>query len=79
MHGKGVIVLTLVQYNNVREKDRVARQGAMLPDGGVRLPDSYITSPCLAKLPELDEINFPVFDNNNLKTTVFFLQNSVFS
>ena len=32
----------MVQYNNVREKDRIARKGAMLPDGDARLPDGYI-------------------------------------
>ena len=30
--------------NNVQEKDRIARKGAMLPDGGAILPDGYITS-----------------------------------
>ena len=34
----------MVLYNNVREKDMIARKGAMLPDGGVRLPDGYVTS-----------------------------------
>ena len=34
----------MVQYNNMREKDRIARKGAMLPAGGARLPDGYITS-----------------------------------
>ena len=34
----------MVLYNNVREKDRIARKGAMLPYGGVGLPDGYITS-----------------------------------
>ena len=34
----------MVQYNNVREKDRIARKGSMLPDGGAKLPDGYITS-----------------------------------
>ena len=29
----------MVQYNNVREKDSIARKGARLPDGGARLPD----------------------------------------
>ena len=29
----------MVQDNNVQEKDRVVRKGAMLPDGGAMLPD----------------------------------------
>ena len=33
----------LVQYNNVRQKDRIGRKGAMLPDGGAMFPDCYIT------------------------------------
>ena len=28
----------------VQQKDRIARKGAMLPDGGAMLPDCYITS-----------------------------------
>ena len=32
----------MVQYNNAQEKDRIARKGAMLPDGGAMLPDGYI-------------------------------------
>ena len=36
---------SLVQYNNVQEEDRIAREGAMLPDGYIAmLPDGYITS-----------------------------------
>ena len=34
----------MVQYNNMWEKDRIARKGARLPDGGARLPDGYINA-----------------------------------
>ena len=34
----------MVQYNNVREKDRIAGKGAMLLDGGARIPDGYFRS-----------------------------------
>ena len=33
-----------IKGNIVQEKDRIARKGAMLPDGGAILPDGYITS-----------------------------------
>ena len=42
--GKVLLYWSVVQYNNVQEKDRIARKGAMLLDGGAMLPDGYITS-----------------------------------
>ena len=41
---KVLLYWPMIQYNNVREKDRIAMKGAMLPDGGTRLPDGYIMS-----------------------------------
>ena len=41
---KVLLYWPIVQYNYVREKDRIAGKGAMLPDGGAKLPDGYITS-----------------------------------
>ena len=36
---------SVVKYNNVQEKDRIAQKGVMLPDGYfAMLPDDYITS-----------------------------------
>ena len=39
------IYWSVVQYNNVQEKDKIGRKGARLPGGYIALlPDGYITS-----------------------------------
>ena len=62
---KVLLYWSMVQYNNVQEKDRIARKSAMLPDGGTRLTDGYIISLvpfCYWIFPESIKDFYGVFD-----------------